>query len=300
MSIQWYPGHMAKARQQVQASLKLVDVALEILDARIPSSSRNPDIDEILEKKPRVVILNKTDLADPRATAKWLEWFGRSSGHAVALDSKTGKGIDRLLAAVGEMAAGQLEAWTKKGRGTRPVRVLIVGIPNVGKSSLINRLAGRNAARIGDKPGVTRGPQWIRLAGEMELLDTPGILWPKFEDPEVGFRLAVTGAIGETIFDWETAAEKLITSLHNLQPGALETRYNLKERIDPNQPGEALTEIGRRRGCILPGGRVDMDKAATILIKEFQAGKLGRFTLDPPPVKFGHFPLHNKELPADY
>lgn len=281
LSIQWYPGHMARARRQVAESLKLVDVVVEVLDARIPSSSRNPDIDAILEKKPRVVVLNKSDLADPRETARWLEWFGQRDGKAVALESKTGKGMDRLLAAIKALAAGGLEAWARKGRGTRAIRALIVGIPNSGKSSLINRLAGRNATRTADKPGVTRGPQWIKLAGELELLDTPGILWPKFEDPEVGFRLAVTGAIGETIFDWEMAAEKLIVTIHHLRPGVLETRYNLAKSSDPANPGEVLGEIGRRRGCVLPGGRIDTAKAAAILIKEFQSGKLGRLTLDP-------------------
>ncbi|MGQ9557241.1 MAG: ribosome biogenesis GTPase YlqF [Desulfurispora sp.] len=225
MQIQWYPGHMARARRQVQENLKLVDVAIELLDARIPLSSRNPDIDAILQGYPRLVVLNKADLADPAATAAWREYFARQGHTALAVDSQRGGGTERIPAAVARLAAPRMAALTARGRRPRPPRCLIVGVPNVGKSSLLNRLAGRKATRTADRPGVTRGPQWVRLSGAVELLDTPGILWPKFADPAVGLKLALTGAIKEELYNVEECALRLIDYLLLTRPPALEERY---------------------------------------------------------------------------
>lgn len=315
MHIQWYPGHMARARRQVQENLKLVDVAIELLDARIPFSSRNPDIDAILQGCPRLVILNKADLADPAATAAWREHFARRGHQALAVDSQQGSGIERIPAAVARLAAPKMAALTARGRRPRPPRCLIVGVPNVGKSSLLNRLAGRKATRTADRPGVTRGPQWVRLPGAVELLDTPGILWPKFTDPAVGLKLALTGAIKEDLYSAEDCALRLIDYLLLTSPRSLAGRYGPPEGAGEGMSAEAageaggapgdvpdgvpddpwphlvqsepsaaarrwLAAIGQRRGLLLPGGRPDPARAAVQLLRDFREGKLGRFTLE--------------------
>ncbi|PKM82630.1 MAG: ribosome biogenesis GTPase YlqF [Firmicutes bacterium HGW-Firmicutes-14] len=278
-TINWYPGHMVKARKMVQENLKLVDLVVEILDARIPMSSRNPDIDSILGDKPRIMVLNKADLSDREKTGKWEEHFRDKLGiKCISIDSQHGRGINDLISAAQELADEINQKLAKKGRRPRPVRLMMVGIPNVGKSSLINRLAGKGSTRTGDRPGVTRGKQWIRVGKGLEMLDTPGILWPKFEDPEVGFKLAVTGAIKDEIINIEQVTIKLIHLLADLSPESLRARYKL-DSID-DDPYETLKKIGVKRGCLVSGGNVDTLKAAIIVLNEFRGGKTGLFTLD--------------------
>ncbi len=278
-TIQWYPGHMVKARKMIKENLKLVDIAVELLDARIPISSRNPEINSIVGDKPRIIVLNKADLADQAQTEKWKEFFQKEEGlRCIPVDSQSGKGISNLLHAAQEEGAGVLQKLAAKGRRPRPIRLMMLGIPNVGKSLLINRLAGRGSVRTGDRPGVTRGKQWIRVGKELELLDTPGILWPKFEDPEVGFRLAVTGAIKDEIINVEQVTVKLIQLLTKIAPEKLRTRYKL-ETLDEDAY-ETLRKIGLKRGCLISGGNVDTLKTAAIVLNEFREGKIGLFTLD--------------------
>ncbi len=278
-TIHWYPGHMVKARKMVQENLKLVDVAVELLDARIPISSRNPNIDEILGGKPRITVLNKADLADRAQTEKWKLHFLEERGcPCIPIDSNAGKGINYLISAAQDLAAAVIERLVAKGRKPRPVRLMMVGIPNVGKSSLINRLAGRGSTRTGDRPGMTRGKQWIRVGKGLEMLDTPGILWPKFEDPEVGFRLAVTGAIKDEIINIEQVTIRLIQILAVSEPEKILARYKLEE-LDED-PSEILRKIGIKRGCLVSGGNVDTLKTAAIVLNEFRGGKIGLFTLD--------------------
>lgn len=280
MDIQWFPGHMSKARRLLQENLKLVDVVLEVVDARIPSSSRNPMLEEIVEKKPLVVVLNKSDLADPDLTLRWESYFAGRGLSAVPVDSVRGAGVGRIAAKVKQLAGKKTVSLGSSGRLPRAPRCMIVGIPNVGKSFLINRLAGKKSARTGNKPGVTRGQQWIRL-GQADLLDTPGILWPKFDDPEVGYRLAVTGAIKEQVFNVEEVAGRLARWLWVNHPGSLSARYRL-EAAGEEGSEEILGMIGQSRGLILPGGKADTYKAAVLLLKEFREGTLGRFTLESP------------------
>ncbi|MFZ5648539.1 MAG: ribosome biogenesis GTPase YlqF [Bacillota bacterium] len=280
MDIQWFPGHMSKARRLLQENLKLVDVVVEVVDARIPSSSRNPMLEETVGKKPLLVVLNKSDLADHELTLRWEGYFTGKGFSAVSVDSVRGAGVSRISARVRQLAGKKTVSLGSAGRLPRPPRCMIVGIPNVGKSFLINRLAGKKAARTGNKPGVTRGQQWIRL-GDIDLLDTPGILWPKFDDPEVGYRLAVTGAIKEQVFDVEAVAGRLAGWLWANHPDSLAGRYRI-EVAGNKDPEEILALIGGSRGLFLQGGRVDAYKAAVLLLKEFREGTLGRFTLDLP------------------
>ena len=278
-TLQWYPGHMVKARKLVLENLKLVDVVVELLDARIPMSSRNPEIDLILANKLRVIVLNKSDLAEKSQTEKWRQFFSTEQCHpCIVLESQLGKGVNNLIATAQELAKDILEKLAAKGRKPRPVRLMMVGIPNVGKSSLINRLAGKGSTRTGDRPGVTKGKQWIRVGKGLEMLDTPGILWPKFEDPEVGFKLAVTGAIKDEIINIEQVTLKLIHILSMKFPEALKNRYKLE--VLEEDPSETLKKIGVKRGCLISGGNVDTLKTAVIVLNEFRAGKLGAFTLD--------------------
>lgn len=279
-TIQWYPGHMVKAKKIVRENLKLVDVVIELVDARIPVSSRNPDINVILGDKPRVLVLNKADLASDNFTGKWEQFFSNSDLPVATVNSHTGQGINKLLSLVRQQAKEMLEKHTAKGRQPRPIRSMIVGIPNVGKSSLINKMAGKGTARTADKPGVTRGKQWIRLNKDIELLDTPGILWPKFTDPEVGFKLAVTGAIKDDVINIEQVVLKLIDLLKNTAPEEFITRYKLIALPDDNN--ELLQLIGAKRGCLVSGGQVDTLKTAVIVLNEFRGGRIGRFTLDIP------------------
>ncbi|GBF71974.1 ribosome biogenesis GTPase YlqF [Paenibacillus sp. 598K] len=286
MTIQWFPGHMTRARRQIQEKLKLIDIVIELLDARVPMSSRNPMIDEILLDKPRLIVLNKADLADPRATDRWISFFD-GEGHAcIAVDSSTGSRVSEIPGRVQEILSAKIERMRSKGMNPRALRALIVGIPNVGKSTLINRLAGRNIAETGDRPGVTKGQQWIKVGKEMELLDTPGILWPKFEDELVGYRLAMTGAIKEQILNIEDIAYFAVRELAFRYWDALEERFGIDEPpTDPDNNLEivrVMEDIGRKRGCLVSGGQVDLEKASGIILRELRAGKLGRITLEEP------------------
>lgn len=280
INIQWFPGHMAKAKRQVQEALKLVDVAVELLDARIPVSSGNPMIGQILEGKPRLIILNKSDLADPGLTKQWQKQLERDDVKVIAVDTLKGEGLKEVPKAAAALVAGQMEKLVAKGRRPRAARCMVLGIPNVGKSSFINRLVGRRATKTGDLPGVTKGQQWIRIEGSLELLDTPGILWPKFEDPEVGFKLAVTGAVKEQVFDTYEVSLKLLKWLVENNPEKIKERYKLT-KIEPDIT-DLLNNIGCHRGMLVSGGVVDELKAAHLILKEFREGTLGRYTLDLP------------------
>lgn len=286
MTIQWFPGHMTRARRQIQDKLKIIDMAIELMDARIPVSSRNPMIDEILQRKPRLVLLNKSDLADPRVTADWVDYFKNQGMDALPVDSVSGSRIKEIVPACKTLLADKLEAQIRKGMNPRPVRALIVGIPNVGKSTLINRLAGRKAAITGDRPGVTKGQQWIRIGGELELLDTPGILWPKFEDQDVGIRLAATGAIKDELLHQQDIAFFIIGHMMKQYPAELRERYGLDQLPEDSQDSEQIVsvmeQIGRRRGCLQSGGKVDLDKASTVFLRDLRSGKLGRISLESP------------------
>lgn len=269
MKIHWYPGHMAKARRLIRESLKLIQVVFELLDARIPHSSRNPDIETLLQNKPRIVILNKADLADPAETRLWVEKLAAEETPVVQLDSVTGRGFGKI--------PGVVRAVATPGK-TGTIRGMVVGIPNVGKSTFINRFAGQKAAATGARPGVTRGKQWIRVAPGIELLDTPGVLWPRLDDQEVAFKLAATGALKEEVIDCEAVALWLLDWLKAHYPGVLKRRYNLVAL--PADSNVLLEAIGLKRGLVVTGGRVDRFKAAVALLKEFREGQLGRFTLD--------------------
>ena len=281
MNIQWYPGHMTKTRRMIEEDVKLVDAVCEILDARIPIASRNPDIDAICGSKPRMIVLNRIDMADPALTKKWAEHF-RAKGYAVLqTDCKTKKGISGFVPAVRTLLAEKLARYAEKGQVGRPLKLMVVGIPNVGKSTFINQIAGRKGAKAENRPGVTRGKQWITLNGGILLLDTPGILWPKFESPEVGYSLAWTGAINDNILDVELVACRLLERLRELYPGAIEARY--KFTPDPEAPGyELLEAAARKRGFLISGGEVNTERMAHVLLDEFREGKLGRMTLERP------------------
>ena len=282
--IQWYPGHMKKARELVEENLKLVDVVVELLDARIPAASANPMLREIIGDKPRVVALNKRDLADENMTRRWLEHFRAKKIPAVALDSVSGKGMKELLTLIEREAKYRTERLVSKGVAARKARVMILGIPNVGKSSLINRLAGAAKAKTADKPGVTRAKQWIRIGADVDLLDTPGILWPKFEDPRVGLKLAFTGAVNDEIYDLESVAHLLLATLRRDHQERLQERFKFKEALPETTEG-LMDAIGRKRGCVLKGGRIDFEKVQHILLAEFRMGKFGKISLDVPPTE---------------
>ena len=280
MNIQWYPGHMTKTRRQIEADLKQVDAVCEIVDARIPVSSRNPDIDAICGNKPRIMILNRMDLADPDATKRWAEHF-KSKGMAVVVtDCKSRKGISSFQPAVRSVLKEKIARDAARGMN-RPLRVMIVGIPNVGKSTLINQISGRKGAKAENRPGVTRGMQWVTVENSLLLLDTPGILWPKFEDPDVGMMLAYTGAVKDGILDVEELACNLIRLLWERYPVALNERYNIP--LDADVPGYELLEMaGRKRGFLLARGEINTERMAQVLLEEYRNGKLGRFTLEEP------------------
>ena len=280
MNIQWYPGHMTKTRRQIEADLKQVDAVCEIVDARIPMSSRNPDIDAICGNKPRIMILNRMDLADPDATKRWADHF-KSQGMAVVVtDCKSRKGISSFQPAVRSILKEKIARDAARGMN-RPLRVMIVGIPNVGKSTLINQISGRKGAKAENRPGVTRGKQWVTVENSLLLLDTPGILWPKFEDPDVGMMLAYTGAVKDGILDVEELACNLIRLLWERYPVALNERYNIP--LDADVPGYELLEMaGRKRGFLLARGEINTERMAQVLLEEYRNGKLGRFTLEEP------------------
>ena len=279
--IQWFPGHMTKAKRMMESQIKLVDVVVEMLDARIPRSSTNPMLIDVLGSKPKVIALNKTDMADNAKTELWMQKLKNSGLPVCKVDCATGKGVKQLISMIQVAAKPVIEKWLKKGVRNRPVRVMIVGIPNVGKSTLINRLVGKNKVVAADKPGVTRGQQWITIAKGLELLDTPGVLWPKFEDPEVGFCLAVTGAIKEDVFDREQATELLIERLMNRYHEELKSKYAVQFEISDDVRA-VLAKIATSRGCIKAGGVLDLDRVIQTVLRDFRSGRLGRFTLDEP------------------
>lgn len=283
---QWYPGHMTKARRMIEEDMRLVDVVIEVLDARIPYASRNPDIDRLSQGKGRVVILNKADLAERSATEAWIRYFAEKSIPAVALDARKSGISSSLSPAIREASAPVREKLRRRGMKERPMRVLIAGIPNVGKSTLINSFAGKAIAKTGNKPGVTKGKQWIRISKEAELLDTPGLLWPRFEDPAVGEHLAMIGAMSDDVVDTETLAVTVLELLAGRRADALRERYALtgaSEETDRIDPDDAFTAIARARGCLRKGGEADTEKAAAILIDEFRKGVFGPLTIEFPP-----------------
>ncbi len=287
-SVQWFPGHMAKTRRKIGEDLKLVDIVAEILDSRIPQSSSNPVLQEIIRSKPKVAVLNKSDLADSKETDRWIAEYRSRKIPAVAVDCKTGKGIPNFYRAVQERLGEQISAWKEKGMVGRPVRIMVLGIPNVGKSSLINRMIGGKAgkAEVQDRPGVTRQNRWFTIGKGFELLDTPGVLWPKFEDPVVGEHLAFTGAVKDEILDVEGLACRLLELLRELYPQAVNQRYKTEIPIDCALSGyEILEQIGRKRGMLLSKGEIDLERAAITLLDEYRSGKLGRITLEQAPRK---------------
>ena len=281
MTIQWFPGHMTKAQRMIEDNLRLVDAVCEILDARIPFSSRNPDIDRLAAGKPRLVILNRCDLADPEATARWKRTFQEQGSAILETDARTGKGVNGFVPAVRELLKDRLADYAAKGQVGRPLRVMILGIPNVGKSTFINKVAGRKAAIAGDKPGVTRGRQWISIDAGLDLLDTPGILWPKFDSQEVGEMLAITNAIKADVLDKETLGANFMLRLRDNYPNALRERYRIEP--DPALNGyELLEQAAKKRGFLVSRGEYDIERMANTLLKEYHEGKLGRLTLEMP------------------
>ncbi|HJD47783.1 MAG TPA: ribosome biogenesis GTPase YlqF [Candidatus Mediterraneibacter norfolkensis] len=279
MHFQWYPGHMTKARRMMQENIKLIDLIIELVDARIPLSSRNPDIDELGKNKARLILLNKADLAEDRRNDEWLEYFKEKGYSAVKVNSKKGGGIKSIQSVIQEACREKTERDRKRGILNRPVRAMVVGIPNVGKSTFINALAGKACAKTGNKPGVTKGKQWIRLNKNVELLDTPGILWPKFEDQEVGLKLAFIGSIKDEILQTEELAAELIRFLNRAYPGVLDGKYRIEASEDPY---ETLGMIAESRHCLAKGSGYDTEKAASILLDDFRNGNLGRITLETP------------------
>ena len=281
MNIQWYPGHMTKTRRQMENDVKLVDLVAEVVDARIPISSRNPDIDAMVGDRPRLIIFNRADQADPAITERWVTWFRQRGWGVLETDAKGGRGVGQFSSAAKQVLKDKLEAWKAKGQVGRPIRAMVVGVPNVGKSAFINKVAKRKSAKASDRPGVTRGKQWVSVDAGLELLDTPGILWPKFEDETIGLHLAFTGAVKDEITDVEGLACALLELLRNRYPKALEVRYKLTD-VDGLQGWELLEQCARKRGMLVSGGEVNTERMANVLLDEFRGGKLGRFTLEIP------------------
>ena len=279
MNVQWYPGHMTKAKRQMQEDLKLIDLIIELVDARVPLSSRNPDIDRLGQNKSRLILLNKADLADERQNEAWKEYFQGKGFHVVKVDSRNGAGMKNIQNVIQEACKEKIERDRKRGIKNRPVRAMVVGIPNVGKSTFINAFAGKACTKTGNKPGVTKGKQWIRINKNVELLDTPGILWPKFEDQSVGAKLAMVGSIKDEILNLEELSLELLGCLHEFYKGLLEKRYELTESDDRLS---MLTQIAENRKCIQKGNELDYLKAANIFLEEFRNGKIGRITLERP------------------
>lgn len=282
-NIQWFPGHMTKTKRQIQASLKLVDAVAEILDARIPLSSKNPDLQKLIQNKPKVVLLNKCDMANQTATSRWIDYYASQGITAIAVDCKSGKGLNKFAPAVNNVLSERRERLKAKGMVNPMLRIMIVGIPNVGKSSFINRVAKQNRAKVEDRPGVTRGNQWYSIAKNIEMLDTPGVLWPKFDDKIVGERLAFTGAVKDQILDTELLAVRLLDFLRSLKPADFIARFKLEDiDLDAIDSYELLNVIGKKRGMLISGGEINTEKAAIMLLDEFRSGKLGRITLEMP------------------
>lgn len=286
MNYQWYPGHMTKAKRMMQENIKLIDLVIELVDARIPLASRNPDIDELGRNKARLILLNKADLADEAGTKLWQRYFEQQGCFVVALDSRNRNAMKAINGVVAQACRDKIERDRKRGIVNRPVRAMVVGIPNVGKSTFINSFAGKACAKTGNKPGVTKGKQWIRLSKTLELLDTPGILWPKFEDQQVGLRLALIGSMNDEILNVEEMAAELISYMTREYRGLLTKRYDLPEEMEQSKEQEQfaiLTEIAVARGCIAKGQEPDIRKAAGLLLDDFRSGRLGRITLETPP-----------------
>ena len=279
MNVQWYPGHMTKAKRMMQEDIKLIDLIIELVDARVPLSSRNPDIDELGKNKARLILLNKSDLADERQNAAWESYFLEKGFFVVKINSKSGAGVKAVHGAIQEACKEKIERDRRRGIKNRPVRCMVVGIPNVGKSTFINTFAGKACAKTGNKPGVTKGKQWIRLKKGVELLDTPGILWPKFEDQNVGIRLALIGSIKDEILNIDELSLVLIEYLVHHYAGILTQRYDI---VEEGKPVEMLEAIAKNRNCLLKGGDLDYSKAAALLIEDFRSGKLGKITLEIP------------------
>lgn len=282
-NIQWFPGHMTKTKRQIQASLKLVDAVAEILDARIPLSSKNPDLQKLIQNKPKVVLLNKCDMANQTATSRWIDYYASQGITAIAVDCKSGKGLNKFAPAVNNVLSERRERLKAKGMVNPMLRIMIVGIPNVGKSSFINRVAKQNRAKVEDRPGVTRGNQWYSIAKNIEMLDTPGVLCPKFDDKIVGERLAFTGAVKDQILDTELLAVRLLDFLRSLKPADFIARFKLEDiDLDAIDSYELLNVIGKKRGMLISGGEINTERAAIMLLDEFRSGKLGRITLEMP------------------
>lgn len=282
-SIQWFPGHMTKTRRQIEKSLKMVDAVAELIDARIPISSRNPILGELIQKKPRVILMNKSDMADPSATKKWIHFFEGQNIPAIALDCKSGKSLNEFIPLVKKVLAPQISVWQKKGMVGRTIRIMVVGVPNVGKSSLINRLSKSSKSNVEDRPGVTRSNQWFTIGKGFDLLDTPGVLWPKFEDKIVGEHLAFTGAVKDDILDTEQLASRLLELLGRLYPQQLCSRYKLDETdLQKLEGWNILQLVGKKRGMLISGGEIDTERASIMVLDEFRSAKIGRITLELP------------------
>ena len=282
-NIQWFPGHMTKTKRQIQASLKLVDAVAEIIDARIPISSRNPDLAKLIQTKPRIILLNKCDMANQTATKMWIDYFEKQGITAIAVDCKSGRGLNKFAPAVNKVMSERINRLKAKGMVNPMMRIMIVGIPNVGKSSFINKIAKQNRAKVEDRPGVTRGNQWFTIAKNLEMLDTPGVLWPKFNDKIVGEHLAFTGAVKDQILDIELLAVRLLDFLKELKPVDFISRFKLEETdLDNIDSYELLKIIARKRGMLVSGGEVNTERAAIMLLDEFRSAKLGRITVEMP------------------
>lgn len=280
-NVQWFPGHMAKTRRLIKESLNLVDGVVELLDARVPYSSQNPELDGIIKNKPRIILLNKCDVANPAATAMWIKYFESKGAYAIPVDCKTGKGLNKFDETVKKALANVIAKNEEKGMTGKPLRLMVVGIPNTGKSSFINRMGKNAKAKVADKAGVTKQNQWFVVGNGIELLDTPGVLWPKFDDPEVGDKLAFIGSVKDEVTDKETIACRLLESLANTNPSAIEERYKISG-VEGLQGWEILEMIGKKRGFLIKGGEIDYERAAVIVADEFRGGKLGRITLELP------------------
>lgn len=282
-TIQWFPGHMTKTKRQIQSSLKLVDAVAEIIDARIPVSSRNPDLAKLVQNKPRVILLNKCDMANQIATKMWIDYFKKQNLVAIPVDCKSGRGLDKFAPAVNTVMSHKIARLKEKGMVNPTIRIMIVGIPNVGKSSFINKMVKKNRAKVEDRPGVTRGNQWYTIAKNLEMLDTPGVLWPKFDDKTVGEHLAFTGAVKDQILDIELLAVRLLDFIKELKPADFITRFKLEnEDIENIDSYELLKMIGKKRGMLVSGGEIDTERAAIMLLDEFRSAKLGRITVEMP------------------
>lgn len=282
-TIQWFPGHMTKTKRQIQSSLKLVDAVAEIIDARIPVSSRNPDLAKLVQNKPRVILLNKCDMANQTATKMWIDYFKKQNLVAIPVDCKSGRGLDKFAPAVNTVMSHKIARLKEKGMVNPTIRIMIVGIPNVGKSSFINKMVKKNRAKVEDRPGVTRGNQWYTIAKNLEMLDTPGVLWPKFDDKTVGEHLAFTGAVKDQILDIELLAVRLLDFIKELKPADFITRFKLEnEDIETIDSYELLKMIGKKRGMLVSGGEIDTERAAIMLLDEFRSAKLGRITVEMP------------------